>query len=225
MLYLDVDRLMIDLKPYQNFVGRWFSPLRFRLEDHLATPGQSLSDTVRSQVKKHCGFWPDGSVNLLTGFGFMAHRFNPVSFYYCFSSCGDKLQAVVAEVTNTPWGERHCYVLDCRGQPGRRIEVEHPKDFHVSPFMPMNTHYQWKIGLPEDHLTLGIGVQHEGRRLFSAVLDLKRQPLTRANLFRAWLAMPFTSLKVIAAIHWQAFRLWLKKTPIYPHPPSSGESP
>jgi len=126
---------------------------------------------------------------------------------------------VVAEVTNTPWGERHYYVLDARNQPsGQTLLFDHSKGFHVSPFMPMDTHYHWRIQIPADRFALVIAVEEGGEELFSAGLRLQERPFTRAQLLRGFLLMPFTSLKVVAAIHWQALRLWLKSAPFHSHP-------
>jgi DUF1365 family protein len=223
MLYLDAERLNNDLGRYAGLTGRWYSPLRFRRGDHLGSGDQSLADGARDLVQKELGVRPSGGVFLLTGFGFMAHRFNPVSFYYCFDEAGKSLDFVIAEVTNTPWGQRHCYVLDCRESAGQTSELSHDKVFHVSPFMPMDTRYHWAIECPGEMLKLRIDVSREQSPLFSAGLNLSRKPLTRLNLWRCLCWMPFTSIKVVAAIHWQAFCLWLKKNPFYPHPDLSGE--
>jgi len=224
MLYLDLGSMDRDLARFPWLMGRWFSPLRFRREDHMGgdqqgSANQPLEDCVRHHVAAETGARPQGPIRLLTGFGFMAHRFNPVSFYYCFDWTDTRLEAVVAEVTNTPWGERHYYVLDARNQPsGQTLLFDHSKGFHVSPFMPMDTHYHWRIQIPADRFALVIAVEEGGEELFSAGLRLQERPFTRAQLLRGFLLMPFTSLKVVAAIHWQALRLWLKSAPFHSHP-------
>lgn len=219
MLYLDLGHMERDLARFPWLMGKWFSPLRFRRADHMGSADKPLEDCVRHYVAAETGARPQGPIRLLTGFGFMAHRFNPVSFYYCFDWTDTRLEAVVAEVTNTPWGERHCYVLDARNQPAAQtLLFEHDKGFHVSPFMPMETRYLWRIQIPADRFALVIGVEEGGEKLFSAELNLEERPFTRAELLRGFMAMPFTSIKVVAAIHWQALRLWLKSTPFYSHP-------
>lgn len=222
MLYLDLDEPEA-LAGFSALTGRWFSPLRFRGRDHGG--GQAdLKSFVQELIEERTGAVHQGPVHLLTGFGFMAYRFNPVSFYYCHAPDGERLQFVVAEVTNTPWHERHYYVLDVRHQHGAQVQYRHPKAFHVSPFMGMDNEYQWRIGMPGKDLSVDIGVNHGSERLFSAVLWLNRKPLTRRNLWLSLAWMPFNSLKVIVAIHWQALRLWLKKAPFYPHPGSTVSS-
>ncbi len=225
MLYLDLAALDGDLARFPWLLGKWFSPLRFRRGDHLGAEHEPLAVAVRRLIATRAGVEPQGPIHLLTGFGFMAWRFNPVSFYYCFNRAGDAIDFVVAEVTNTPWRERHCYVLDFRGSAPPAsgeplLEVGHGKGFHVSPFMPMDTRYLWQVGVPGEQLALAIAVERGGEPLFSAGLDLERRPFSRAELWRAFAHMPFTTLKVVAAIHWQALRLWLKGVPFHPHPGS-----
>jgi hypothetical protein len=143
---------------------------------------------------------------------------NPVSFYYCFSKAGGSLESIVAEITNTPWGERHQYVLpvDAAGGPLKRFEFD--KDFHVSPFMPMDMQYRWCFSDPSRRLFVNMRNFEGGAQTFAATLNLRGEPVTPAGLLKALAAYPFMTLRVIAAIHWQALRLWLKRTPFYGHP-------
>ncbi|MDY0069658.1 MAG: DUF1365 domain-containing protein [Porticoccaceae bacterium] len=231
LLYLDLDTQDADLARFPWLMGKVFSPLRFRRGDHLGEAGESLAASARRLVAERTGVEPSGPVRLLTGFGFMAFRFNPVSFYYCFDANDRRVEFVIAEVTNTPWLERHCYVLDFRGQgEGALLATRHGKGFHVSPFMPMDTTYDWRLDVPGETLRLAIAVGRGGEPLFSAGLRLERRPFTRGELLRAFAAMPFTTLKVVGAIYWQALRLWLKGARFHPHPESSppavtGEKP
>ena len=219
LLYLDLDTLDADLARFPWLLGRIFSPLRVRRRDHLGGGDQSLAASARGLVAARTGIEPSGPVRLLTGFGFMAFRFNPVSFYYCFDASDSRVEFVIAEVTNTPWLERHYYVLDFRGQGGQTLlAASHGKGFHVSPFMAMDTTYDWRLEVPGDRLRLAIAVRREGASLFSAGLRLRRRPFTRAELFSAFAAMPFTPLKVVGAIYWQALRLWRKGARFHPHP-------
>lgn len=222
MVMLDVD----------GFAGRtatglpgWLGALLpLRRRDHLKDypPGVDLplGKALAGLVWERAGIRldPAGKVFLLTGFGFLWHRFNPVSFYYCLDRSGE-LQCLVAEVTNTPWREQFHYVLDARDQDGsRELTFSCAKEFHVSPFMPMDTRYQWRLSRPEQGAFINIGVERQGRRLFSATLDLEREPLTPRRVIAAMARQPLMSLGVSLRIHWQALRLWLKATPFYPHP-------
>jgi len=197
--------------------------------DHLrrlaATPDVESGDSLRKRlaglVHHRLGLELKGQVFLLTGFGFLWYRFNPVSFYYCFDEAGN-LQCLVAEVTNTPWKEQYYYVLDARSQKGQQdLRFQCAKDFHVSPFMPMDTFYRWRLNIPGEILRLSIDIDRSGDHCFNAAINLQQRPMTGRYLWSSLWRQPFTSLQVVAAIHWQAFRLWLKSTPLFPHPKHS----
>lgn len=219
LVYLELGDIDASLKRIPGVSTRWWSPLRFRRRDHLGDPAESLDAAVRTLIRDRCGGDSRGPIHLLTGLGFLWHRFNPVSFYYCLDEGGKRLEYIVAEVNNTPWGEQHCYVLDARDQaPARVLRFSHDKDFHVSPFLPMAIRYHWRIGLPGERIGLGIRCSQGGAPVFAAGLALVRRPPGIRQVCRAFAAMPLMSLKTYAAIHWQALRLWLKSTPLFTHP-------
>ncbi len=218
MLYLDLDELP------GLFRGRWLwsaqrpAIARFAREDHLGDPRQPLADAVRDLVGRETGRRPGGPVRLLTHLRYFGYCFNPVSFYYCFDAAGERVETVVAEVNNTPWGERHCYVLPV--PPAARGSHRHRfgKRFHVSPFMPMDMDYDWTFGAPGAHLRVHMRNLRDGARVFDATLALARRPLTGRTLAVVLANHPLMTLKVVAAIHWQALRLWLKRCPVHDHP-------
>jgi uncharacterized protein len=229
MLYLDLDELD------QVFAGRWLwsarraAVARFDRRDHLGDPAVALADAVRDLVAERIGRRPAGPVRLLTHLRYLGLVFNPVSFYYCFDRAGTGLEAIVAEVHNTPWGERHCYVLDAAtedGAIGSTLRAASEKAMHVSPFCPMGLAYNWHFRLPADRLAVRMaltrltdaGAGPAQRPLFDAILALRRAPIGAASLARALLQFPPMSFKVLGAIYWQALRLWLKRTPVYAHP-------
>ena len=156
--------------------------VRFRRADYLGEPSISLADAVRTQVERQTGRAPTGPIRLLTQLRSFGHCFNPVSFYYCFTP-QDQLEAVVAEVTSTPWGERHAYVVGRTGE-GPVLDASIPKKLHVSPFMAMEQRYLWRIAAPGPTLSVHIESHEQGRRAFDATLALRRSPLTRAGLGR-----------------------------------------
>jgi len=219
MVYLDLDELDT------VFAGRWFwsttgrAPARFRREDHLGDPARPLADCVRDRVARDTDFRPTGPIRLLTHLRYFGYCFNPVSFYYCWDEAGERVEAIVAEVNNTPWGERCCYVLrDDGGGTGRHQRFAPAKRMHVSPFMPMDVEYDWRFRAPDERLTVHMENHRGGEKVFDATLDLERREISGPALAGALAGHPLMTGKVIAAIHWQALKLWLKGSPVYDHP-------
>lgn len=217
MLLLDLDELPT------LFDGRWLWSARrpalawFRRADHLGDPAVPLAEAVRTLVGRETGHRPDGPVRLLTHPRYFGYGFNPISLYYCYDAAGERVETVVAEVTNTPWGERHCYVLP-HTAPGRRMRFRFAKAMHVSPFMDMDLAYDMRVTAPAQHLSVHMETLREGRRTFDATLHLRRRELTGPALAGALLRYPFMTGTVIAGIHVEALRLWLKGVGYRPHP-------
>jgi hypothetical protein len=171
-------------------------------------------------VEGRTGVRPAGPIRLLTLLRNWGYYFCPLCLYYCFDGSGQRVDAVVAEVSNTPWRERHWYVLskvNHIGEP-RQLRFRHGKDFHVSPFMDMDILYEWHLTDPGADLSVAIVSSRGSERLFEVNLGLKRRDLSRGAMLRALARYPWMTGRVIQAIYWQAFRLWRKKCPFYPHP-------
>lgn len=219
MLYLDLDELPGSLDLWPLCSARRPALARFRRDDHLGPPEQPLAHSVRELVHQRLGRRPAGPVRLLTHLRYFGYCFNPVSVYFCHDADG-ALDALVLEVNNTPWRERHCYVLDATAaeRRGGTLLLDFDKAFHVSPFMPMDMRYHWRFRVPGDRLVIGMRALHEGRRVFDAQLLMHRRPLERKRLVLTLLRQPAMTLKVIALIHYQALRLWLKRVPLFTHP-------
>ncbi len=192
----------------------------FHRRDYLGDPALPLDEAVRREVARQTGRRPEGPVRLLTHPRYFGYVFNPLSLYYCYVPDGETLEAVVAEVTNTPWKERHVYVLPMAANLGSpdKLHFRLPKAFHVSPFLPMTLDYDWRLTRPGKRLLVHLEDLQDGRKVFDATLNLERRPLTGANLARALLCFPFMTGQVIFGIYWQALRLWLKGTPVHDHP-------
>ena len=220
MVYLDLAELET------VFAGRWFWSVRrpalarFRREDHFGDPRRSLDDCVRELVEQSGAPRPGGPIRLLTHLSYFGYCFNPVSFYYCFDDRGREVEAIVAEVSNTPWGERFCYVLTGKPGPGTR-SYRPRKRMHVSPFMPMDVEYDWRFRPPGRRLGVCMSISRQGSKVFDAALDLERVEIGAVSLARMLIEFPFMTARVILAIHWQALLLWLKKCPVYDHPRKS----
>lgn len=219
-IFLDLDEVE------QVFANRWLwtaqgrNMAEFRRSDYLGPAQIPLIEAVRQRVEQATGWRPAGPIRLLTHLRYFGLVFNPVSFYYCYAEDGVTLVSILAEITNTPWRERHAYVLPvATATPhGRALSWSFPKTFHVSPFMPMHRQYDWRFTAPGDDLLVHMDVLRGGEREFDATLNLKRLPLTGASLARVLWRYPLMTAQVVGAIHWQALRLWLKRNPVHDHP-------
>jgi uncharacterized protein len=220
LIYLDLAELD------QVFAGRWLwstsrpAPFRFHRADHFGDSSEPLAESVRREIQTQTGESFQGSIRLLTQLRHFGFVFNPVSFYYCFRDPDAAApDFIVAEVNNTPWGQRHCYVLQ-PAEFARKLTAARavPKVFHVSPFMNLEMEYLWHVPPPGPKLSVDIANRRQGRTIFDVTMQLERRPVTTFNLLRILLAFPLSTFRVFAQIYWQALRLWWKRIPFVPHP-------
>jgi uncharacterized protein len=219
-LYLDLEELPT------LFNGRWLwaneglGLAQFRRRDHFGDPQIALDCAVRDLVAQRIGLRPSGPIRLLTHLRYFGYCFNPVSFYFCYDSDDTRVDTILAEVTNTPWDERYCYVLPeaWNESAGRKKRYRFGKAFHVSPFMDMAVEYDWRFIEPGGRLAIHMDNLKNGVKFFDATMTLARRDITPTTLARLLVRYPFMTGRVITAIYMQALRLWLKNAPFYPHP-------
>ena len=218
--------LWLDLSELPTvFRGRWFWSVGrrnlawFRRADYLGDERVALAEEVRRRVESRTGKRPNGPIRMLTQLRMFGVCFNPVTFYYCYNADGSAVEYVLAEITNTPWNERHHYVLEASATPQRAatIKASFPKSFHVSPFMPMEMQYDWAFGEPGEELLVHMTNQMGNRRHFDAGLRLRRRELSTGSLASALVYSSLQGAGVLFHIYWQALRLWLKRTPVFAH--------
>jgi uncharacterized protein len=212
LFYIDLDELPTLLGG--RFVESHPGLLRFRRRDYLGSAEMPLERSVRDAVETHSGARPRGPVRVLTQLRSFGHCFNPVSFYYCLDDAGEQVESVVSEVTNTPWGERHAYVI-----PGGTAYVE--KSLHVSPFMGMDHRYTVLTDTPGERLAVHIESRRGEELAFDATLALRRRELTRASAARLAARYPFANLRVLALIYGHAIGLALAGARVHAHPKAS----
>jgi hypothetical protein len=232
LAYLDLAELPEILDPFPLWSARRRAPAHFRRADYLSDAARPLDECVRDVVVDSGAPRPTGPVRLLTGLRYLGHCFNPVSFYYCFDPTGRRVEAVVAEVENIPWGERSAYVLKRGAHQGTVLADELEKKRHVSPLMGMDQTYTFRASEPGERLQVHIeswprraetgsavdAPVRSGAKTFDATLALGRRELSRPLMLGLLARYPAMSLQVVAKIYAQAARLKLKGARYYPHP-------
>jgi DUF1365 family protein len=214
--FLDVDALPGSLDRFPLWSARRAALLRFRRKDYLDGTDRPLGDVVRDLVAARTGRRPSGPVRLLTQVRTLGWVFNPLSIYFCFTPDGDAVEALVLEVTNTPWKERCWYVVEVTaGRPHGPWEF--PKVMHVSPFLDMDVTYRLRCAGPGDTLVVHLEDRQSDRTVFEADLSLRRVEMDRRRALIVPLRHPLLTWRVTAAIHLHALRLWRKGVPVIPH--------
>ncbi len=223
MLYLDLAEMDDVFRGRCLWSASRPAPFRFRRSDHLGAPERPLDESVRNLFEERGMTRPKGPIRILTQLRYLGFCFNPVSFYYCFGSSDADIESFVAEVNNTPWGERHVYVMNSPEAvaPGHSTTYCFEKVFHVSPFMGMDYAYRCVAGIPGKKLVVHMENLRNDEKHSDATLSLSRVPITTRALAREALLHPLVTQKTVAAIYFEALKLWWKGFPFFPHPGGS----
>lgn len=227
MMYLDLDELPALFDDCTTWSYNKPNLAYFKRADYFGDENKALKDEILAKVAQEIKKKPAGKVCLLTNLRYFGYCFNPVSFYYCYAADNRTLEAIVTHITNTPWGKDYAYVHDCANENSSlNLGFNFKKSFHVSPFMPMDIDYIWQFSRPGEHLSVYMqnrqtnnnGEKMPGEKIFDATLTLQRLELTPKTLNRMLFRYPLMTVKVIAAIYWQALQLWLKRIPFHSYP-------
>lgn len=217
MVYLDLDELDDVLSVTPLWSGHRLALARYKRSDFHGDPALPLKESLQQTVEQRTGFKPDGPIRMLVNLRYFGYNMNPLCTYYCFDREDTHVRFIVAEVNNTPWGEKYAYVLQCDLSVKTHV-FDFAKEFHVSPFNPLAMQYRWISNAPERNLLIHLESWSGGMKVTDATLRLQRRPLAASIMNRMLIRYPLMTVKVIVAIYWQAVRLWLKKVPHFVHP-------
>lgn len=224
MMYLDTCEFEQVFALSQLWSLTHFAPAQFKRTDfHIDQQHKNQADlpsidtSVRATIAAATGNWLTGPIRMLVNFRYWGINMNPLSTYYCFDDAGEKVIAILAEVHNTPWNERHAYVLS-GDNTSRKQHFIFNKVFHVSPFNPIAMTYHWHSTTPEKTLALHLENWQNNAKVMDATMTLVREEISPKSLNHILIRFPWMTVKVVSAIYWQALKLWWKGIPLFKHP-------
>lgn len=221
MMALDVDEVSFagrkGLKPQGPFGYSWFYPMRFCQKDYVKGDPLLLRTRIENKLVALGHKTDVARMTMLVQVRCCGFYFSPANFYFCYDKA-DVCTTMLVEVSNTPWNQRHYYLVDLQAE-GEQVTE---KQFHVSPFMSLAMSYHWRIQPPDQrqdklmihidnkpHIADGLKI----KKFFDVNLTMTRQPISAANFTALWLKMPLMTMKIVGAIYWQALKLFIKRIP------------
>jgi len=218
MAWLALEELPGALDAHPLWSARHPAPMRFRREDFHGSPGVPLDDALRLTVAHATGCRPTGPIRVLAHLRTWGWSFNPIVFYFVLTPDGTQVETLVAEVTNTPWNERHAYVLPVNATEATD-PLRFPKAMHVSPFQPMDLDHAISFSPPgAEDMTIRMDDWRGDDKVFGASLQLHRLPLDRRSMGSALRRHPLPAQRVSTGIYRHALELRLKGAPFRRHP-------
>ena len=232
-IWLDVERpeLIDNISPFWS--SKKHNLVRFNRHHYLPNNDnktqslhQSICKKIQQQTNKHF----QGKAYLLANLSYWGYCYNPVSFYFCYNPNG-KLEFILSEIHNTPWGERFTYVHDISSSVNKtssqrenkandKLQFKFDKQFHVSPFMPMDLQYDWQFQTAKNKILISMNLHQKEQSIFNATLNLQGEELSSYQANKLPFNYPFMCFKVLFSIYWNALRLWFKGVTFFDHPKS-----
>ena len=217
MPFVDVDSISDITRRATGWGSRGLAPARFVRSDFLGDERLSVAEAVKQRIFEETEQHFEEQIFLLANWRYFGLQNNPIACYFCKGKTSQRLEFIIAEVTNTPWGERHSYVLPVNHEEAL-FQTEFKKELHVSPFHGMQQRYRWSSTVPDESLAIKLTNLEGGERVFHASLTLTRLPVTRLTGLSLLARFPFETAKVTVGIYWQALVLFLRRVPLFAHP-------